>query len=93
MATFDANLFEIGSVKYTTPTPDVPQHFGAFLFKTAATSGGAPATVTYTMRGFDQNGAVNDYVTWTSSEVDDDASDYAGSAGPVVDIVVLNVKQ
>jgi len=47
--------------------------------------------VTYRMRGFDQNGGVNDYVYWSSAEVDTDASDYAGSAGPVVDVVVHKV--
>jgi len=45
----------------------------------------------YRMRGFDQNGAVNDFVYWGSTEVDADASDYEGSAGPVVDIVVHRV--
>jgi hypothetical protein len=43
------------------------------------------------MRGFDQNGGVNDYVFWDSTEVDADASDYAGSAGPVVDIILQKV--
>ena len=49
---------------------------------------GAGGGVTYRMRGFDQNGSVNDYVFWSSSTVDSGAVNYAGSAGPVVDIVV-----
>ena len=46
---------------------------------------------TYRMRGFDQNGAVNDYVFWDSYNIDSGAADYAGSAGPVVDIIVHKV--
>lgn len=52
-------------------------------------AGAASSGVTYRMRGFDQNGGVNDYVFWDSMEVDADASDYSGSAGPVVDVVLL----
>jgi len=47
--------------------------------------------VTYRMRGFDQNVSVNRIVYWTATEVDSDASEYTGSAGPVVDIVVSKV--
>ena len=46
---------------------------------------------TYRMRGFDQNGAVNDYVFWDATEVDGDASEYTGSAGPVVDVILHKV--
>lgn len=60
------------------------------LVTTPHGSGGG-STLTYRMRGFDQNGAVNDYVFWSSAEVDADASDYVGSAGPVVDIVVVDI--
>ena len=52
---------------------------------------GGGSTLTYRMRGFDQNGSVNDYVFWSSAEIDSDASEYAGSAGPVVDIVVVDI--
>jgi hypothetical protein len=54
-------------------------------------TGAGGTGVTYRMRGFDQNGAVNDYVFWSSSTVDSSASNYAGSAGPVVDIVVHSI--
>lgn len=67
----------------------MPRQFaGRFL---PDNEGGGGAGVTYRMRGFDQNGAVNDFVFWDSAEVDSDASDYSGSAGPVVDIVVHRV--
>lgn len=49
---------------------------------------GGGAGVVYRMRGFDQNVSVNGYVFWSSSTVDSGATNYAGSAGPVVDIVV-----
>lgn len=54
-------------------------------------SGGntAPAAVTYRMRGFDTNGSVNDWVHWTANEIDSDASEYTGSAGPVTRISLV----
>lgn len=54
---------------------------------TAAGSGVA----TYRMRGFDQNVSVNDIVYWTSTDIDSTATNYLGSAGPVVDIVVYKI--
>lgn len=42
----------------------------------------------YRMSGFDQNVLVNDWVFWDATKVDSDASEYTGSAGPVVNIVV-----
>ena len=68
-------------------TPIAPLFFG-FNSEAATFVGGS--TVTYTMRGFDQDGGVDDYVTWQSAEVDADASEYTGP-GPVVDVVIMGV--
>ncbi|MBW2691001.1 MAG: hypothetical protein JRE57_00025 [Deltaproteobacteria bacterium] len=53
---------------------------------------GSGSGVVFVMRGFDQNGAVNDYVYWDSSTVDSGAVNYSGSAGPVVDVVVFDIR-
>ena len=55
-------------------------------------SSGSASVLRYHMRGFDQNGAVNDYVYWDAPAVDPGASSYTGSAGPVVDVVVFDIK-
>jgi len=49
------------------------------------TSGGA--VFSFRMRGFDQDGGVNDYVYWDATIVDALAAQYTGP-GPVVDIVL-----
>ncbi len=82
MATYDMTLdFNIDDAFDTDRNPRT--HDG-FLTPPVLAGGG----VTYRMRGFDQNVAVDDIVFWDSDHVDADASDYSGSAGPVVDIVV-----
>ncbi len=89
MAEYDINLFDVGVDFFDVgATPEV-RVFGVNITPSVPAGGGAGAT--YRMRGFDQNGAVNDFVFWDSAEVDSDASDYSGSAGPVVDIVVHRV--
>jgi hypothetical protein len=70
--------------------PDVGTVLEIELITTPHGSGGG-STLSYRMRGFDQHVSVNGYVFWSSSEVDDDASEYVGSAGPVVDIVVVDI--
>lgn len=50
--------------------------------------GVTPNNFAYRMTGFDNNVAVNRRVYWTALEIDDDASEYGGSAGPVDDIQV-----
>jgi len=67
------------------------RQFNLFTTTASGTAVAGGTSVTYRMRGFDQNGAVNGYVFWSSTTVDDDASDYSGSAGPVVDIIVHKV--
>jgi len=91
MATHDAFITVSGTTVHAGTGP-MNRYFNAFT----TTSSGTPAaqqggSVSYRMRGYDQNGAVNGYVFWTSTTVDDDASDYSGSAGPVVDIIVHKV--
>lgn len=54
-------------------------------------SGVAGAGVTYRMRGFDTNGAVNGIVYWDSTTVDSTALNYTGSAGPVINIIISDV--
>jgi len=54
-------------------------------------SGIAPG-INYRMRAFDQNGSVNDYVYWDSPVIDAFGTDYTGSAGPIVDIVVFDIR-
>ena len=44
--------------------------------------------VTYRMRGFDTNGAVNDYVFWDSGIEDPTGPNYSGP-GPLIDIVTF----
>ena len=71
--------------------PDVGTVFEVEAALTPHGSGEGGGGVTYRMRGFDQHVSVNDYVFWSSSTVDASASNYAGSAGPVVDIVVASI--
>ena len=88
----EANIsYEPASPGFIFLIEDFPAEIIATIGDTPASSPGGGSTITYRMRGFDQNGAVNGYVFWSSSEVDSDASDYAGSAGPVVDIVVVDI--
>lgn len=54
----------------------------------SGTLGAGAGGVTYRMRGFDTNGAVNRIVYWSSSNIDTAAVDYTGSAGPVIDVLV-----
>lgn len=54
------------------------------------TDGAAPGgAITYRMRGFDTHGSVNNWVHWTANEIDGDASEYTGSAGPVTRISLV----
>jgi len=89
MATFDGSVAETGGT-FTAVRPVIRATWDSSVSRPADVGGGGP-TVVYRMRGFDQNGSVNDYVYWDSTEVDADASDYSGSAGPVVDIVLQKV--
>jgi len=59
------------------------------LVSTPHGSGGSSAI--YRMRGFDQNGAVNDFVSWNATSEDPTATQYAGSAGPVVNIRLIEI--
>jgi len=65
-------------------------YFPAYSVRSTPQSGGG-ASFNYRMRGFDTNGSVNNIVYWNSVEIDSDASDYSGSAGPVVDIVIQRI--
>lgn len=53
---------------------------------------GGGAAVNYRMRAFDTNGAVNDFVYWDSLTIDSAGSGYSGSAGPLTDIVVFDIR-
>jgi hypothetical protein len=84
MAEFDADV---------PPSPTInqgPQYLNADD-STQIGGGGVGAVVTYRMRGYDQNVSVDRIVYWNATEPDADASEYTGSVGPVVDIVVVNV--
>ena len=48
-------------------------------------------SVTYRMMGFDTNVAVNKQVFWTSDIIDDTATFYTGSLGPVENIKVFKI--
>ena len=94
MATHGASISSGPSVQpYTTGFPPVKGQFNGSRLGIAASfeSASAGAALTFRMRGFDQNGSVNSIVYWSSTEVDSDASDYIGSAGPVVNIVIQKV--
>ena len=94
MATHSIAVSPIGVESFGTAHPPVKGQLPLGLFglgqaTTDPVEGGA--SFTYRMRGFDSNGAVNSTVYWNSSEADADASDYSGSAGPVVDIVIQRI--
>lgn len=59
---------------------------------TLNTLGRGGTSVNYRMRAFDTNGAVNDFVYWDSPQVDPIGSGYLGSAGPITDIVVFDIR-
>ena len=69
--------------------PDLGTVLEIELVSTPHGSGGSSAI--YRMRGFDQNGAVNDFVSWNATSEDPTATQYAGSAGPVVNIRLIEI--
>lgn len=75
-----------GGALFDFPAPDIPQTFPVRLFPSDSPT--VVSGLTYRMRGFDQHVSVNDYVYWSATEVDSDASEYGGSIGPVVDVVL-----
>lgn len=73
-----------------TATP--PGNREETLFLAGAVGGGTGgAGVTYRMRGYDTNVSVDSIVYWDSTGVDTNAEDYAGSAGPVINVIISDI--
>lgn len=91
MAVHGASILTIPVGPRTTDFPPIKGHWGIQFTGLSSALGAQVAAINYRMRGFDENVSVNSTVYWTSTEVDADASEYTGSAGPVINIVVNDI--